>query len=80
MLLSNKEVNIGENPEEYNVSYSSLRRERQHGRKNISENIFTSFETDQPLIVHWDGKMLEDISGSEMIDPLSVLISGPHKT
>ena len=59
---------------------SSIRRERQHGRKNISENISTSFEKDQPLTVHWDGKMLEDISGSEMIYRLSVLISGPDKT
>ena len=80
MLLSNKEVNSGENPEKYNVSYSSLPRERQHGSEKISENIFTSFETDQQLIVHWDGKMLEDISGSEMIYRLSVLISGPDKT
>lgn len=46
----------------------------------MSENIFKSFERDQPLITHWDGKMLEDIAGNETIDWLPVQISGHDKT
>ena len=29
-----------------------------------------------PLTVHWDGKLLEDITGKETVDRLPVLISG----
>ena len=35
--------NLGENPEDYNVSYSTIRRARQKGRKGKSERISENF-------------------------------------
>lgn len=69
-------ANVGKNPEDYSISYSAIRRARQQGRKNISENLSKNFETDKPLFVHWEGKLLEDITGNEVVDRLPVLISG----
>lgn len=36
----------------------------------------TNFSPNVPLTVHWDGKMLEDISGQEVVDRLPILVSG----
>jgi hypothetical protein len=69
-------ANVGKDPEEYNVSYSSIRRARQKSREKFSENLKKQFQTDKPLIIHWDGKLLEDITGNEVVDRLPVLISG----
>ena len=35
-----------------------------------------SFEPTVPLIVHWDGKSLFDLTGSETVDRLPALVSG----
>jgi hypothetical protein len=59
-------ANVGKDPEEYNVSYSSIRRARQKSREKFSENLKKQFQTDKPLIIHWDGKLLEDITGNEV--------------
>ena len=67
---------VGKNPENYNVSYSTIRRVRQKSIKTFSENLKKQFETEKPLIVHWDGKLLEDISGEEVVDCLPILITG----
>ena len=38
---------------------------------------FSNEIRDVPLVVHWDGKLLPDISGNhEKVDCLSILVSG----
>jgi hypothetical protein len=68
--------NLGHNPEKFNVSYSSIRRARQNFRKKVAENLKTDFKSDVPLTIHWDGKLLEDITGDKVVDRLPILISG----
>ncbi|KAH9491448.1 hypothetical protein Btru_049888 [Bulinus truncatus] len=36
----------------------------------------TDFKPDVPLVVHWDGKLLQDLTGDEHIDRLPMLVSG----
>jgi len=45
-------------------------------RQSYAENLKDSFKTDVPLTAHWDGKMMSDIAGREIDDPLPVVISG----
>jgi hypothetical protein len=35
-----------------------------------------SFSCDTPFVVHWDGKILPDLTGSDHVDRLPVLVSG----
>ena len=68
--------NLGHDPDEFNVSYSSIRRARQKFRKDISEALKAELKNDVLLTIHWNGKLLEDISGEEVVDRLPVLVSG----
>lgn len=76
LVLTSTLNRVGCDPTEYNLNFSSIRRQRLKCRQNIAENIKKDFNTDVPLTVHWDGKMLEDITGQEVVDRLPVLISG----
>lgn len=67
---------LGDDPSKYNVNPSSIRRQRMKFRQSIAENLKTSFRPQVPLTIHWDGKMLEDITGREMVDRLPILVSG----
>ena len=68
--------NLGYDPEEMRVSYSTIRRKRQEFRKEVSAALKSELKLDFPLVIHWDGKLLEDISGEEIVDRLPVLVSG----
>lgn len=68
---------LGHDPSELPLSRSTIQRERKEARKTIFQTIkeYTSF--DNPVIVHWDGKILPDILGSDKVDRLPVIVSCP---
>jgi len=68
--------NLGHNPAEYKVSYATIRRERMKYRKAIAEGLKAEFRSEVPLTIHWDGKLLPDITGKETVDRLPILVSG----
>ena len=45
-------------------------------RQKVADNIKTSFNPNCPLTVHWDGKILPDITGKDNVDRLPILVSG----
>jgi len=53
---------------EYKVSNASIRRERMKHRKAIAEGLKAEFRSEVPLTIHWDGKLLPDITGKETVD------------
>lgn len=57
------------------LSRSTIRRERQKHRTLGAAQILENFNPDMALIVHWDGKLLPDISSKIKIDRLPVLVS-----
>lgn len=67
---------LGHDPAEYNINPNSIRRERAKHRLNIAENLKVEFTPEVPLTIHWDGKLLEDIVGNEIVDRLPILVSG----
>ena len=52
---------LGQKAEDYSVSYSSIRRARQRNRKIGAENMKLDFKATSPLVIHWDGKLIEDV-------------------
>jgi len=76
LVLTPTIQSLGLDPSDYNLNYSSIRRERMKCRQKIAEGLKADFTTDVPLTIHWDGKMLEDISGTDTVDRLPILVSG----
>lgn len=76
IVLTETVKHIGADPAEYNISTSSIRRQRIDYRKNMAESLRSSFMPDVPLTIHWDGKMIEDISGPDIVERLPILVSG----
>lgn len=58
-----------------NLSYSTLYRGRISFRKNITEDLKKEFHTEDRYVVHWDGKVLCDISNKKTVDRIAILIS-----
>ncbi|GBP08501.1 hypothetical protein EVAR_77183_1 [Eumeta japonica] len=44
-------------------------------RKRVAESL-KEFQPNTPLTVHWDGKLIEDITGHKTVDRLPILVSG----
>lgn len=76
IVLTKTLKNVGKDPLEYSVNYSSIQRLRMKHRKAVASNLRKEFKPDVPLTVHWDGKLIEDITGHETVDRLPILVSG----
>lgn len=61
---------------EFNSNRSSIRRHRMLLRTKFAASLEAEFTCDSPLIVHWDGKLISDLSMKEHVDRLPILISG----
>ena len=42
----------------------------------MAEEMKEKFSADVPLVVHWDGKLLKDITGNDHVDRLPVIVTG----
>lgn len=63
----------------YNVSYTTIRNARIKFRKTVAANLKDGVqETAQNLIVHWDGKLLPELSNQPMkkVERLPIVVSG----
>ena len=59
------------------VSQSSIQRARQTFREDAAVNKQASFLPDRPLLLHWDGRLLPDITGQkQFVDRVAVLVTG----
>ena len=75
-LLAATAQALGHNIMELSLSRSSIRRVRRQYRTECTAAIKLQFAPSTPLIVHWDGKLLPDITGKEKVDRLPVIVSG----
>lgn len=70
---------VGHNMDDFVLNRSSIRRSRQQHRAEGASLVKEQFHVilgDVPLVVHWDGKLLQDLTGREKVDRLPVLVSG----
>jgi len=59
-----------------NINRSSIRRQRKLCRSRLAVSIKNEFSVDPQLVVHWDGKLLQDLTGKEHVDRLPILVTG----
>lgn len=68
---------LGNNIDNFTLSRSSIRRSRINHRQTIAiENKTKFYLSNDPVIVHWDGKLLPELTGKGICDRLPILISG----
>ena len=60
------------------ISHSAIRRARMKHRKLFSSEVKATFDPAMPLILHWDGKIMDDCTGPERgkVGRLPILVSG----
>lgn len=75
-VLSAAAASLGQNIEEIAVNRSTIRRARIKIRKQVADELKKSFACYVGLTVHWDGKLLPDVTGMEKVDRLAVIVSG----
>ena len=74
-ILSATAKSFGQDPADLTLSRESIRKKRMLHRETTACNIKAAFRTDEPLTVHWDGKIMADVNGDN-VDRLAVLVSG----
>ena len=67
---------IGQDPTEFNINCTSIQRLRKSHRKSIAGSLKVEFHADCPLVVHWDGKLLRDLTTREHVDRLPIIVTG----
>lgn len=73
IIASTAEI-LGCNLENVSLSRETARRKRKENRTKIYNEILTSFSSQRPLTVHWDGKILED--SQQKVERLAVHVTG----
>ncbi|KAL4718325.1 hypothetical protein ACJJTC_011720 [Scirpophaga incertulas] len=63
MVVTSTLKSAGCDPSEFNVNRSSIRRQRVKNRKAVAESLKSEFKPSSSLTIHWDGKLIEDITG-----------------
>ena len=54
----------------------SIRREREKHRSRFVIELKETFTVDVPLVVHWDGQLMEDLTTKSYVDRLPVIFTG----
>jgi len=76
MVLISAAKSLGHDVSELNINRSSIRRCRIKHRRDMADEIMATFNPSVSLMVHWDGKLLPDITGKEVVDRLPILVTG----
>jgi len=75
-VLAETARSLGHNVMDLAINPESIRTPRLKFREQSAQGVKAAFHASEPLVVHWDGKMLPDLSGSELVDRLPILVSG----
>ena len=66
---------LGHNIQDFTLSAASIRRSRRSHREQFADEILKNFSPNAPLAVHWDEKLLRDLTGKKRVDRLPILVS-----
>ncbi|KAK2713790.1 hypothetical protein QYM36_009614 [Artemia franciscana] len=75
-VIAETAKSLGMTIDQLALNRDSVRRLRAKHRIHSSASIRAKFQSDVPLVVHWDGKLIPDLIGKEKVDRLPVLVSG----
>ena len=62
--------------DQFNVNRSSIQRARQKHREVTSKKLKSEFCREQTLTLHWDGKLMAELTGDKKVDSLPTVVSG----
>ena len=75
-LLTEAAKSLGCNLEDLNISRTSIQRRRQIQRMNFAQSVKYKIHPTISPTVHWDGKIIPDLTSKDKIDRLLVFFSG----
>jgi len=75
-MMSAAAHSLGHDVSEFNINRSSIRRHRQKHRMDAGVALKEELRGGCALIVHWDGKLMQDLTTKESVDRLPILVSG----
>jgi hypothetical protein len=61
---------------EFNINRSSIHRARLMHRSLTTAHVKENFDPKKPLVLHFDGKILKDVTGEQNVDRLAIIVSG----
>lgn len=68
---------LGCDIDDVSVSRTTIQRARKMNLKLFADAQQEAFSCEQPLLLHWDGKLLPDIAGgTEQVDRIAILVTG----
>ena len=64
------------------ISPSAIHQARKDNRAALAAEIRESFDPNVPLTIHWDGKIMPDLTGTKRgcVDRLPIMVSGKDVT
>ena len=75
-VLTEAARSFGLDVSDMNINRSSIQRHRQQQCTQVARCLKSEFASGIPLTVHWDGKLMEDLTGKQHVDRLPVLVFG----
>lgn len=75
-VISETAKSLGHNITDLALNCDSIRRLRMKHRSVQSAALKAEFQGNVPLVVHWDGKLIADLTSKEQVDRLPVIVSG----
>ena len=76
MITTEAIRSVGSDPAEFNIDRDSIRREKIKARALFVSNLHEKFLANIPLTVHWNGKVMADLTLSSQVNHLAILVSG----
>ena len=67
---------LGQDVEEMNINRSSICLECTKHCAQIAEKLKAEFKADVPLVVDWDGKLMQDLTTKTHVEQLPIKVSG----
>ncbi|ESN94171.1 hypothetical protein HELRODRAFT_163957 [Helobdella robusta] len=75
-IISGVAKHLGLNAGNLAINRSSIRRARHKHCQELALEIRRNFSPDVPLAVHWDWKLLLDLTGNQKVDRLPIVVEG----
>lgn len=74
-IIASLLISIGLNIADHNLSHRTVHRCRIKFRKCIATELKNEFNIDDRYVLHWDGKILQDLIDGQSVERLPILLS-----
>jgi len=75
-VIAKTAQSLGHDISDLSINHSSIKREHERYRAEMAAGLKKDLSGDVPLVVHWDGKLMEDLCGKGHVDRLPIIVTG----